>query len=250
MVNIKLVLEYNGIHFSGWQKQPNAITVQEELEAAICTVLKLNKIDLICSGRTDANVHALEQVANFKTEKEIDLDKLTHSINGLLKNKVSVLSAEKVGEDFHSRKSAKKKVYLYKILNRSAPATIEKDRVWHVPKKIDLNILREQAKDLIGEHDFNSFRAANCCARSSIKTISKIEILDEAPYVLIRIHGSGFLKQMVRIIVGTLVEIGINRISLDEKTIKSILEAKNREIAGITAPGYGLYLEKVLYETH
>jgi len=245
MPNIRLKLEYNGANFCGWQKQPYVRTIQEELEKALCLFLKLKKINIIASGRTDSGVHADAQVVNFKIDTEnIDLYTLKHSISSILKGEVSVIEALIVPDSFNSRRDANSKTYRYQILNRAAPAVNNKGFVWHFPKEIDVEKLKKIAADLVGTYDFTSFRASNCQSRVPIREIKSIKIEKINDLILVRVTGSGFLKQMVRVIIGTLIEIEQGRLKY---SIKELLELKDRTKAGKTAVPYGLFLEEVFY---
>ena len=244
--NIKLTIEYDGAKFYGWQRQPKLKTVQGELDRALQTILPARVERLVASGRTDSGVHALGQVVNFHLPFMPDLFKLSFGISSILRNEVSVVGAEEVSADFHARKSAKAKVYLYRILNRSAMPTLELGRVWHVPQTLNLDFIRREAAALVGKHNFTSFRAIDCTAVSAEKEIFEIKIDDLGQgYLEFRFIGSGFLKQMVRNLVGTLIDSAQGR--LDSPSISQILALKDRTQAGQTAPACGLYLEKVIY---
>lgn len=244
MTNIRLLLEYDGSHFAGWQEQPGQMTIAGSLKEALSIFLREEIKKITASGRTDAGVHALGQVANFHTEQEVDLDKLAFGVSSLLRNKVAVLKAEIVSDDFHSRFNARQKTYMYKILNRRPAPVIDINKVWHIAERLDLDLMRKQSEYLLGEHNFQSFRDTNCGAKTAIRKIYKVQIDKAGDIIEIRVTGNGFLKQMVRIIVGTLVEYGLGK---RPDSIQDILQAKRREIAGKTAPAWGLYLEEVWY---
>ena len=245
MPNVKIVLEYDGTDFSGWQKQPKNSTIQEELEKAIEIILKEKPRRFVASGRTDAGVHAYGQVANFFIDNTTYLDNLAYGVSSILKNKVAVLSVEIVDDKFHSTRDAIQKTYLYRILNRPTPPIIDYGFIWHIPRVLDIDFLRKELNCIIGKHNFESFRSRACCSNNPVKRIISCEIERNEDYINIRITGEGFLMHMVRIIIGTLIDIHNGRIKL---TMKEILELQDRTKAGKTAPAYGLFLEKVDYE--
>ncbi|HEC91727.1 MAG TPA: tRNA pseudouridine(38-40) synthase TruA [Candidatus Atribacteria bacterium] len=245
MRRIKLILEYDGTGFHGWQFQPGLRTVQGVLVDALQKMTN-EKIKLIAAGRTDAGVHALAQVAHFNTASTIPLDGFLNGLNSLLPDDLVVKDVKDVGQEFHAQRSAIGKRYLYRILNRALPSAIVRFRVWHIPTILDIYKMSEGCKYLIGKHDFSSFRASGSEIRGSVREIFEIKINKEkGDFINIIIFANGFLKQMARNIVGTLVEIGTSK--YPPKYIKEILEAKDREKAGPTAPPYGLYLLEVVY---
>ncbi len=207
-----------------------------------------NKIVVYGAGRTDAGVHALTQVAHFDIKEDMEDWKLREAMNARLRDMkapVCVISVEKVGQDFHARFSAKGRGYLYRILNRRAPAVLEKNRVWWVPVPLDVEKMREGAKYLLGHHDFSSFRAAACQAKSPIKTLDKLDIEVFGEEIRFIVEARSFLHHQVRNMVGTLKMVGDGHLQPDD--VKRILEAKDRKAAGPTAPACGLYLSKVVY---
>ncbi len=245
MKNIKLTIEYDGKEFGGWQKQPAKLNIQGEIERAIEEVTG-EKVDLIASGRTDAGVHALGQVANFKLEKEFPIDKIPYALNSKLKKSIRIKSAEEVPEKFHSRYTCKKKTYKYVINNSVQGTAIFRNLQYHFPEKLDEVKMNEAAKYLIGEHDFKSFKASGTSSKSSVRTIYDAKVTRSGEIVTIELTGNGFLYNMVRIIAGTLVDVGTYKI--EPKDVKTILEAKDRLKAGKTLPPTGLYLVSVEYE--
>ncbi|RMG42816.1 MAG: tRNA pseudouridine(38-40) synthase TruA [Candidatus Dadabacteria bacterium] len=245
LANIKLVIEYNGAGFHGWQKQPGLRTIEAELEKAISTVLRKPVSPIYAAGRTDAGVHARGQVVNFYFDGELDLERLSRGVSSIMRPELTVISAEFVPQDFHARKSAVSKHYCYTIYNRQNPPVLDYGKVWFVSDKLDLEKMKQEAEKLVGEHDFTSFRASGCGAHSPIKTVYRSEILQDGPYLYYKVSGSGFLKQMVRNIVGTLVAFGRGNNKLS--TIEEIINARDRKLAGVTAPAYGLILERVDY---
>lgn len=246
MRNIKLVIEYDGKDFNGWQKQPNKLNIQGEIEKAIERITG-EEVDLTASGRTDAGVHAIGQVANFKTNSNIPIEKIPIALNANLKKSIIIKSAEEVEERFHSRLNCKKKTYRYIINNSKYGTAIYRNLETHIPIKLDIQKMQEAVKYFEGEHDFKAFKASRTSSKSSVRTIYKAEVIDAGnERIYIELTGNGFLYNMVRIISGTLVEVGLGK--LEPKEIEKILELKNRENAGKTLPPQGLYLVKVEYE--
>ena len=245
MRNIKLLIEYDGKDFNGWQKQPNKLNIQGEIERAIEEVTG-EKVDLIASGRTDAGVHALGQVANFKIEKDIPIEKIPYALNSKLKKSIRIKEAEEVPEKFHSRYTCKKKTYRYVINNSIQGTAIYRNLQYHFPEKLDEDKMSEAAKYLIGEHDFKSFKASGTSSKSSVRKIFDAKVIREGELVTIELTGNGFLYNMVRIIAGTLIDVGTYKI--EPIDVKNIIDAKDRLKAGKTLPPTGLYLVKVEYE--
>ena len=245
MRNIKIIIEYDGKDWSGWQKQPNKLNIQGEIERAIEEITG-EKVQLIASGRTDAGVHALAQVANFKIEKDIPVEKIPYALNSKLKKSIRIKSAEEVDEKFHSRYTCKRKTYKYIINNSLQGTAIYRNLQYHFPEKLDEEKMNKGIKYLIGEHDFKSFKASGTSSKSSVRIIYDANVKREGEIVTIELTGNGFLYNMVRIIAGTLVDVGIGKIKPED--VKTILEAKDRLKAGKTLPPTGLYLVDVKYE--
>ncbi len=244
MRTLKLVLEYDGSHYHGWQVQGDEPTVQGVLERALARVLS-ERVRVNGAGRTDAKVHALGQVVSFQTASRIPCDALQRALNSLLPRDVAVYEAQEASLDFHARYSARGKVYEYRILNRPVRSALRLRYVWHVPEPLQLGAMEAGASYLRGTHDFASFRAAGSDAQSSTRTLTELRIAREAEDTVLRFAADGFLRYMVRNMVGTLVEVGQGaRAPAD---MKRILEACDRRMAGITAPPQGLYLIRVLY---
>ncbi len=249
MSRYKLTLEYDGTTLVGWQENPGGVSVQSLLQDAVFKFSGENVV-VHSAGRTDAGVHAMAMVAHFDLSKKTDANTVMQALNFYLNNKpVCVLDCEVVSDDFHSRFLCIRRNYRYIILNRRAPAVLEKNKVWWVPRKLDLKKMKMAAEKLIGNHDFTSFRASECQAKSPIKTLDKIEIkthkTQNGQYIYIDFSARSFLHHQVRNIVGTLVEIGLGK-DLD---IEKILIAKNRSAAGSTAPASGLYFINAEYPT-
>lgn len=244
MRNIKLVIEYDGKEFNGWQKQPTKLNIQGTIEQAI-KMITGEDVDLTASGRTDAGVHAFGQVANFKTNSSIPIDKIAIALNSNLKKSIRIISAEEVDERFHSRLTCKKKTYRYVINNSEFSSAIYRNLETHIPQKLDIEKMKEAAKYFEGEHDFKAFKSSGGSGKTTIRTIYKAEIKRENERIIIELTGNGFLYNMVRIITGTLVEVGMEKIKAEQ--IPEIMESRDRKLAGRTLPAHGLCLIKVEY---
>lgn len=246
MRNIKLVIEYDGKEFNGWQRQPKKLNIQGTIEEVIKRITG-EDIDLMASGRTDAGVHAFGQVANFKTNSNIPVDKIAIAINSNLKKSIRIISAEEVDDRFHSRLTCKKKTYRYVINNSEFSSAIYRNLETHIPQKLDVEKMKTAAKYFEGEHDFKAFKASGTSSKSSVRTIFKADVKEmNDNRIYIELTGNGFLYNMVRIISGTLVDVGLGKIEPDE--IKKIIELKDRNLAGKTMPPNGLYLVSVEYK--
>ena len=227
MRNLKITIQYNGSNYCGWQKQPDSLGIQGTIEKAIHDITR-EEVKLTGSGRTDAGVHALGQVANFKLENAIPVDKIPNALNSKLPKDISIIDCTEVDDEFHSRYNAKGKTYRYLIHNSVYRSPIYKDISYHVKYDLDFDKMVKESKYLIGTHDFKGFMSSG----SSVKD------------TVLEVEGNGFLYNMVRIIVGTLVDIGRGRIN---KSLKEIVESKSRSECGHTAPAHGLFLKKVDY---
>ena len=246
MRNIKLTIEYDGKDFNGWQKQPNKLNIQGTIEKAIERITG-KEVELMASGRTDRGVHALAQVANFKTDSKLPIEKFPIAINSNIKNSIRIKDAEEVDENFHSRLSCKKKTYRYVINNSKYGSSIYRNLETHIPVKLNVNKMKEAIKYFEGEHDFKAFKASGTSNKSSVRTIYKGEVIKkEDERIWIELTGSGFLYNMVRIIAGTLVDVGLGKIEPIE--IKDIIKSKDRQKAGKTLAPQGLFLVKVEYK--
>ena len=245
MRNIRLVIEYDGKDFNGWQKQPNKLNIQGEIERAIMEITKEEKIDLIASGRTDAGVHALGQIANFKTNSLIPVEKIAMAINSQVKKSIVIKSAEEVDEKFHSRYNCKQKTYRYVINNSETGSAIYRNLEYHYPIKLDVDKMKEAVKYFEGEHDFKAFRASGTGSKTSVRKIYKANVYKQDERIYIELTGSGFLYNMVRIIAGTLIDVGNGKISVAD--VSKIIELGDRTKAGKTLPPQGLFLVKVEY---
>lgn len=244
MYKVRLLLEYNGAKFAGWQVQPGQRTIQESLQNALSTVLREPIVDLTASGRTDAGVHAIGQVVHFTVRRLDRLIKIQPGISAQIPGEVSVRRTELVPLNFHARYSASSKLYSYRILNRASRPTIQTGFVWHLPMKLNLSRLQEGASSLVGEHDFKSFQCSGGNVKNTVRTVQYARWSCEGELLIFSICGSGFLKQMVRTIVGTLVAHARNELP---HSPREVLQLRNRESAGPTAPAHGLFLERVHY---
>jgi len=242
---IKLVLEYDGADFSGWQVQPGMRTVQGELEGALLR-LTGEQTRVTAAGRTDAGVHARGQVASFSTGSRHEAVTFYKGLNALLPADVAVLSAEDAGSGFDARRDAKLKTYRYLIRDGGPRPALERRRVWHIHERLDLRAVSDGAAFLVGEHDFSSFRCAGSDAKTSVRDMKRIEVYrDGEGRAVIEFSATGFLKQMARSMAGTLADAGRGRMAAGE--VKDILDSRDRDRAGATAPPHGLYLVNVYY---
>ena len=246
MFTYQIKVEYLGTNFVGWQIQKNGLSVQEVLEKALSKFLK-EKIRVIGSGRTDAGVHASEQSAHFKTKyKIIDKNTFINSINFFLsKYPVSILNIKKKPSKFHARHSAKERVYKYFIINRRSSLVLDKNKAWHIKKKLDVELMKKGAVVLKGTHNFSTFRASNCQAKSPIRTLKKPLIKKSKNSIVFTFQSKSFLQQQVRSMVGSLKYLGEGKWNL--KDFKKAFLSKKRSLCAPPAPPYGLYLHKVEY---
>jgi len=246
--HIRLVVEYDGTGLCGWQRQANGPTVQGHLEAALATLLS-HEVAVAGASRTDAGVHASGQVASFRTERAIALHGIRRGLNSLLPAAIAIVSATDAADDFHPRFSATGKHYRYLLFTRAERSPRWRDRAWHHAQPLDRAAMQGAAAALVGEHDFAAFRAAGCTARTTVRRIDQIDVAElpgEPAIVAVDVRGNAFLRNMVRIVVGTLVEVGQGRRPLGQ--VAEILAARDRTKAGITAPARGLELVSVRYD--
>lgn len=245
MRNIRLLIEYDGAAYAGWQVQATEPTVQGKLLEAI---KGLTGEDVLLSGasRTDAGVHAWGQVANFKTSSRIPLYNIIHGLNSYLPPDIAVKEAVEVPPEFDSRKDSRGKTYLYRVLNAPCPSPLIRNYSWFVFQPLSIPLMRVAARHLIGEKDFSSFRAADTDASHSVREVTSIEVFDKGASVIeFEVRGTAFLRHMVRIMVGTLVAVGKGKIGPDD--VGKIVETRDRTAAPMTAPPHGLFLVKVEY---
>lgn len=245
MTRYKLVIEYDGHDFVGWQRQDNGPSVQATLEEAVRGFCG-EAVTAHAAGRTDAGVHALGQVAHVDLDKDTTADTLRDALNAHLKPApVAILSAEAVDEDFHARFSATERAYLYRIVNRRAPPALDRGRVWFVPVPLDAAAMHTAGQVLIGHHDFTSFRSSECQSASPVKTLDHLDVTREGDEIRIRTRARSFLHNQVRIMAGTLKLVGTGKWSSAD--LERALAARDRAAAGQTAPPHGLYFLGATY---
>jgi tRNA pseudouridine38-40 synthase len=245
MPNFKITIEYDGSAYHGWQRQAEDRTIQGEIENALM-MMTGDRLSVTGSGRTDAGVHALNQTANFQCATSLTPEVFLKGLNSLLPEDIVITSCKVVPEKFHARYDVKSKVYHYRILNRYLPAAIYRQYAWHIRKRLDLSAMKDALCCIIGTHDFKAFEGSGSPRASSIRCISNADFVKtDNDYLVLKIEGDGFLKFMVRNIVGTLVDVGLDKIKPDD--FKQILVSKDRNLAGITAPAHGLFLTEVKY---
>ena len=246
MYRYQILIEYVGTSFVGWQIQKKGTSIQKVVQITLSKLLK-QKILLYGSGRTDSGVHALEQSAHFDVKNKIqNIDKIIKSLNYFLNNKmISIIDFKTKKNNFHARYSAKVRIYLYIIRNRISPSILNKDREWHIRKKLDLNLIKKGSKKLIGKHDFSTFRSSNCSAKSPVRTINQIIIRKSKDQIKIKFKSKSFLKNQVRSMVGCLKYLGEKKWNL--KKFAKIIKMKDRRKIAPPAPAHGLYLEKIIY---
>ncbi|WP_343338157.1 tRNA pseudouridine synthase A [Terrisporobacter petrolearius] len=243
MRNLKLTIQYDGTKYCGWQKQPKSSGIQGTIEYAIYEITR-EKVNIIGSGRTDAGVHALGQVANFKTNSNIPAARIPDALNAKLPKDISIIDCQEVSDDFHSRYSATGKIYRYLIYNKPYRSPLYKDISYHVRYDLDIEEMRVEAQSLLGTHEFKGFMSSGSSVKDTVRTIHNISIEESGDLIALEVEGNGFLYNMVRIIVGTLVDIGRGRI---DKPLEEIIASQDRGEAGHTAPAHGLFLKKVHY---
>jgi tRNA pseudouridine38-40 synthase len=245
MRNFKMIVEYDGAAYCGWQRQPNGVSIQQILEEAVGRITS-GKVTLIGSGRTDAGVHAINQAANFKSPTLLPVEKIFRGVNSVLPPDVVVKKIEEVPIDFHAQRDVKSKIYVYRICNQSLRPALGRDYCWFIRYPLDLEKMREAGSCLVGTHDFSCFCATGTDVKDRTRTLTGIGI-ETGPDGLIEItvEAKGFLKYMVRNIVGTLVEVA--RGKRQPEDMKEIIDSRDRNIAGATAPACGLFLKEVRY---
>ena len=246
MHRYQICIEYVGTNFIGWQIQKNGNSVQKFVQSVISKIVK-KEVSIVGSGRTDAGVHAWGQSAHFECEKKIiNSDKFIKSLNFFLnKKQISITTLKKRNSNFNARYSAKERIYEYVIINRLAPPSIERNRAWHIRKKLDLEMIKKGTKKLSGTYDFSTFRASNCYSKSPIRTLKKIKVKRLNEKITIQFKSKSFLRNQVRSMVGCLKYLGEKKWSL--KKFESVFKSKNRKLCAPPAPAHGLYLLKVNY---
>ena len=243
--NFKITIEYDGSAYHGWQRQANDQTIQGEIEKALMTMTG-KKVTLTGSGRTDAGVHAFSQAANFHCDTEMGSEAFQKGLNSFLPGDIVITACKQVPENFHARYDVKSKTYHYRILNRPLPAAIYRQHAWHIRKKLDLSAMRSALYHTIGTHDFKAFEGAGSPRANTIRCIINADLIEmDNGYLAFEIEGEGFLRFMVRNIVGTLVDVGLGKITPAD--FNRILASKDRNLASATAPAHGLFLMHVKY---
>ena len=245
MRTLKLTLEYDGTDYVGWQIQPNGPSIQAALEAALAQLLG-EPVRVTGAGRTDAGVHAAAQVASLRTGKGLPLKAFVAGTNGLLPKDIAVTDAQEMREGFDARRSARGKIYRYRIANRPCRSPLERRFAWEVFRPLDVSAMRAAAAPLLGRHDFSAFRASDCEAKGAVRELRRLEVARDGAAVIVEAEATAFLKHMVRNIVGTLAEVGLGRRAAD--AIPELLASGDRTRAGATAPPQGLCLIKVFYD--
>lgn len=245
MTTFKLVLEYDGTRYSGWQRQLNAPTVQAAVEEALAAISQ-TRISVVGAGRTDAGVHALGQVASFRTDRGLSPREWLRALNARLPSDISALSVDEVPEHFHARYSATGKLYEYHVLNRSERAALLRERAWTVYHPLDTSAMTDAAAGLLGAHDFSSFETAPTDNKNPHCRLRQSALRRQGDLIIFSFYADRFLKQMVRTLVGTLVEVGRGKRTAAD--MQALLTARSRPAAGRTAPAHGLYLVRVDYE--
>jgi len=245
MQRYKVKIEYDGTPFVGWQFQKNGLSIQKVLQEAIF-LFSQERVIITGAGRTDSGVHALSQVAHFDLKKNISKKKILPAINQNIGNRpITVLKINKTNKNFHARFDAKKRTYQYIIVNRQSPLTLQKNKAWHIRKKLDLKIMNKGAKLLLGTHDFSTFRASSCGSKSPIKTMEKISIKKSKEKIIFKFVSRSFLQQQVRSMVGCIKYLGERRWNFED--FKKSFKSKNRLKCAPPAPACGLYLAKIEY---
>ncbi len=243
MRTIKLTLGYDGTYFHGFQVQANALTVQEVLERAIATVFG-TPVRVTAAGRTDAGVHAVGQVVSFRVTGRMPVDRIPYALNAVLPDTIVCYHAEAVSDSFHARYDAKSKVYTYTIDNALHPRVLHRRFAYHVRYPLDYQVMAESATSLVGTHDFASFMASGSAAKETVRNLMRLEVKEEDRFITITAEADGFLYNMVRIIAGTLIEVGRGKRDPD---LRAVLAARDRSAAGWTVPAHGLILQEVKY---
>ncbi len=245
MSRYRIKIEYDGSAFVGWQRQDNGLAVQQVLEQAVHAFSGEDTI-VYGAGRTDAGVHALAQIAHFDLTKPFTANKIREAMNAHVRpHPVAVLEVDDVSDDFHARFSATGRSYRYRILNRRAPAAIERDRCWHVAVRLDADAMHDAAQVLVGEHDFTAFRATVCQAKTPVKTLNEISVTRVGDEIHTDVSARSFLHNQVRIIMGALRKVGEGRWT--KQDLADVLASRDRTHTGQTAPPQGLYLRDIRY---
>ncbi|MGI6172313.1 MAG: tRNA pseudouridine(38-40) synthase TruA [Christensenellales bacterium] len=244
-MRIRLILEYDGTNYAGWQRQSNAVSVQQKVEEALSALTK-RQVTVTGASRTDAGVHALGQVAHFDTESRIPPDKYAFALNTMLPPDIRVQNSAQAADDFHARFMAKGKLYRYRILSAPHASALERDFAAHTIYPLSLGKMQREARSILGTHDFKPFAASGSIVKDTVRAIASCEISQDGAMYTLFVCGNGFLYNMVRIFAGTLILVGAGR--LEEGAIRRALDSGSRLDLGITAPACGLTLMEVYYD--
>jgi len=245
MQRYKIIIEYDGTAFVGWQFQKNGISIQKVIQDAIF-LFSQEKVIVTGAGRTDSGVHAFEQVAHFDLKKKVKTEKFKKGVNQHIgKKPITILKLKKINKKFHSRFDAKKRTYEYLIINRESPLALQKNKAWHIRKKLDVKAMKKGAQLLKGTHDFSTFRASSCGAKSPIKTLKKVFIKKNGDKIILKFTSKSFLQQQVRSMVGCIKYLGEGQWNLND--FNNSFKSKNRIMCAPPAPACGLYLKKIIY---
>jgi len=245
MQRYQIKVEYDGTNFVGWQYQKNGLSIQEILQKAIFQFSN-EEVSITGAGRTDAGVHAIGQVAHFDLKKKFKKKNFILGVNQYIgKNPVTILNIKKTNDKFHSRFDAKERTYQYVIINRQSPLALQKNKAWHIRKKLDLKAMKKAAKLLLGTHDFSTFRASSCGAKSPVRTLNKVSIKKDKEKIILKFTSKSFLQQQVRSMVGCIKYLGEGKWTFDE--FKNAFKSKKRSNCAPPAPSCGLYLTKISY---
>lgn len=236
-------VQYRGTNYAGWQIQPNGVSIQETIEKIFSTVLN-EPTKIYASGRTDAGVHSYGQTFHANINKDINIGKFVYSINSLLPNDIYIIDVKEVNDDFHARYDVKRKIYSYYI-NVGDFDVFNEDKMYQFLRPLDIDKMNECLKIFLGEHNFQNFTSKDEDENNFVRTIYVAKLSKDKDIIKITLEGNGFMRYMVRFIVGTLIEVGLGKLSVEE--VKNILESKTRKIISYKSPAYGLYLEKVIY---
>lgn len=245
MTRICLTIEYDGTRYGGWQIQPNADTIQERVEKALEKVIGTH-VRLYSSGRTDAGVHSIGMRAHFDTDPLLPLSAYREGVNRFLADDIAIRCVEVVDDHFHARFDAVGKWYQYKVYRGKIRSPLQRNVSWHVPMELDREAMIVAATFFVGRHDFSAFRSSSCVAKTTTREIYAFDVVEHGDFLIFNVKGSGFLKNMVRVLVGTLIDVGSGRI--DTQGVQNLLECGERKKAGRTAPAHGLCLMNVWYE--
>ena len=242
-----MILEYDGAAYCGWQRQKNGVSIQQILEDAIAMIVS-EKVTLIGSGRTDAGVHAINQVASFRSSTLLPAEKIFRGVNSVLPQDIVVKTLDEVHVDFHAQRDVQSKIYIYRICNKRLRPVLGRNYSWFIRFPLNLEMMKKAAQYLIGTHDFSCFCATGSDVKDRVRTITAIDVKSgDDDLIEITVEAKGFLKYMVRNIVGTLTEVGRGKRKPQE--MKEIIDSRNRNIAGVTAPACGLFLKEVKYDS-